>query len=43
MKENPASSMTNVDSLDPNVWGKESYDIATSMVYKGIHEHQPLP
>jgi len=43
MAENPASSIPNIDSLDPNDWSKESYDISASFVYKGIKENEKIP
>jgi hypothetical protein len=43
MTENPAGGILNIDSLDPNDWSKESFDISASVVYKGIKENEKLP
>jgi len=43
MAENPASGIPDVDSLDPNVWSKESFDISASVIYKGVHENEKIP
>lgn len=43
MAANPASGIPNIDSLDPDVWSKESFDISASVVYKGVKENEKIP
>ena len=43
--DHPISSLPDVTNLDPNDWEKESFEIASTFVYKGIVEGKtdPLP
>lgn len=41
MKENPESEID--PSMDPTVWAKESYDIASTFVYGGLTEGAAVP
>lgn len=43
MAANPQSSIPNIESLDPNVWSKESFDISSTFVYKGVKENEKVP
>lgn len=43
IKKWPESLIKNAASLDPNVWAKESFEIASTFVYKGIKENEALP
>ena len=40
MSENPEKEID--PSMDPMVWAKESYEIASTFVYKGISEGEDL-
>ena len=43
MAANPKNSIPNIDSLDPNDWSKESFEISASFVYDGVKENEKVP
>jgi len=43
VEEHPVSDVTDLTSLNPADWAKDSYEVSQTFVYKDIAEGQPLP